>query len=97
LSQALLTREISHRVKNSLTSIVGLLRVQARSVQSEDVKNALQDASLRVATIAGVCETNTEHRQYAIERFHGSLHCGLSFILASANHTNSPATNEATF
>jgi len=38
--QALLTREMSHRVKNSLTSVVGLLRVQARSAQSEDVKNA---------------------------------------------------------
>jgi two-component system, sensor histidine kinase PdtaS len=52
--QALLTREMSHRVKNSLTSVVGLLRVQARSAQSQDVKNALEDASLRVATIAEV-------------------------------------------
>jgi two-component sensor histidine kinase len=52
--QALLTREMSHRVKNSLASVVGLLRVQARSAQSEDVKNALQDASVRVATIAEV-------------------------------------------
>lgn len=52
--QALLTREMSHRVKNSLTSVVGLLRVQARSAQSEDVKNALEHASLRVATIAEV-------------------------------------------
>ena len=52
--QALLTREMSHRVKNSLTSVVGLLRVQARSAESEAVKNALQDASLRVATIAEV-------------------------------------------
>ncbi|TYL93198.1 GAF domain-containing protein [Bradyrhizobium rifense] len=52
--QALLTREMSHRVKNSLASVVGLLRVQARSAQSEDVKNALQDASLRVSTIAEV-------------------------------------------
>jgi two-component system, sensor histidine kinase PdtaS len=52
--QALLTREMSHRVKNSLTSVVGLLRVQARSALSQDVKNALQDASLRVSTIAEV-------------------------------------------
>lgn len=52
--QALLTREMSHRVKNSLASVVGLLRVQARSAQSEDVQNALRDASLRVATIAEV-------------------------------------------
>lgn len=52
--QELLTREMSHRVKNSLTSVVGLLRVQARSALSEEVKNALEDASARVATIAQV-------------------------------------------
>lgn len=52
--QALLTREMSHRVKNSLTSVVGLLRVQAASAQSGDVKAALQDASSRVETIAQV-------------------------------------------
>jgi two-component system, sensor histidine kinase PdtaS len=52
--QALLTREMSHRVKNSLTSVVGLLRVQARTALSLDVKNALEDAGLRVATIAQV-------------------------------------------
>jgi two-component sensor histidine kinase len=28
--QALLTREMSHRLKNSLTSVVGLIRVQVR-------------------------------------------------------------------
>ena len=50
--QALLTQEMSHRVKNSLTSVVGLLRVQARNAQSQDVKSALEDASLRVSTIA---------------------------------------------
>lgn len=52
--QALLTREMSHRVKNSLTSVVGLLRVQANSTPSRDVKAALQDASARVETIAQV-------------------------------------------
>ncbi len=52
--QALLTREMSHRVKNSLTSVVGLLRVQARSAPSQEVKNALEDASSRVSTIAEV-------------------------------------------
>jgi hypothetical protein len=39
----------------------------------------------------------TERRQYATERFHGSLRYGLSLISASANHTNSPALNQATF
>ena len=52
--QALLTREMSHRVKNSLTSVVGLLRVQSRGAQSDDVREALEDAGSRVATIAQV-------------------------------------------
>ena len=52
--QALLTREMSHRVKNSLAVVVGLLRVQALSAQSEDLQSALADAGSRVATIAQV-------------------------------------------
>ena len=50
----MLTREMSHRVKNSLASVVGLLRVQARSAQSEEVQNALKDAASRITTIAQV-------------------------------------------
>jgi two-component sensor histidine kinase len=52
--QAVLTREMSHRVKNSLASVVGLLHVQSRNAQSEDVRNALQDAASRITTIAQV-------------------------------------------
>ncbi|MGY3355255.1 two-component sensor histidine kinase [Bradyrhizobium sp. GM0.4] len=52
--EALLTREMSHRVKNSLTSVVGLLRVQARGSESVDVQNALENAAMRVASIAEV-------------------------------------------
>jgi two-component sensor histidine kinase len=52
--EALLTREMSHRVKNSLSSVVGLLRVQARASESRDVKHALENAAMRVASIAEV-------------------------------------------
>lgn len=52
--QAMLTREMSHRVKNSLASVVGLLRVQARNALSEDVQHALKDAASRITTIAQV-------------------------------------------
>ena len=52
--QAMLTREMSHRVKNSLASVVGLLRVQSRSARSEEVRNALKDAASRITTIAQV-------------------------------------------
>src|SRR6202162_655165 len=50
----MLTREMSHRVKNGLASVVGLLRVQSRSAQSEEVRNALKDAASRITTIAQV-------------------------------------------
>ena len=52
--QAMLTREMSHRVKNSLASVVGLLRVQGRSAPSEEVRDALKDAASRITTIAQV-------------------------------------------
>jgi two-component sensor histidine kinase len=52
--QAILTREMSHRVKNSLASVVGLLRVQSRSAESEEVRSALKDAASRITTIAQV-------------------------------------------
>jgi len=45
---------MSHRVKNSLTSVVGMLRVQARGSDSGDVKHALENAAMRVASIAEV-------------------------------------------
>jgi len=100
--QALLTREMSHRVKNSLTSVVGLLRVQARSAQSEDVKNALQDASLRVATIAQVHDHLWRGSQIGFveladfmtelcKKLQGhanghALHCYADSMLLSADH-----------
>ncbi|MDN3272982.1 histidine kinase dimerization/phosphoacceptor domain -containing protein [Frankia sp. RB7] len=100
--QALLTREMSHRVKNSLASVVGLLRVQARSAQSEDVKNALQDASLRVSTIADVHDHlwRSSHIGYVelsdfmtelCKKLQGnieghSLHCHADPMLLAADH-----------
>jgi two-component system, sensor histidine kinase PdtaS len=100
--QALLTREMSHRVKNSLTSVVGLLRVQARSALSQDVKNALQDASLRVSTIAEVQDHlwRSSHVGYVeladfmtelCKKLRGNtgrhtLHCHSDPMLLSADH-----------
>jgi two-component system, sensor histidine kinase PdtaS len=100
--QALLTREMSHRVKNSLTSVVGLLRVQARSAQSKDVQNALQDASLRVSTIAEVHDHlwRSSHVGYVeladfmtelCKKLRGNtgrhtLHCHADPMLLSADH-----------
>ena len=50
-------REIHHRVKNNLQTIVALLRMQARRSQSPEAKETLRDAMRRVSSIALVHET----------------------------------------
>jgi len=50
--QEVLTREISHRVKNSLTIVASLLSMQARTTKQPEVERALEDAQSRVQTIA---------------------------------------------
>ena len=50
----MLTREISHRVKNSLSIVAGLLSMQGRTATDPALRQALEDARARVQTIAGV-------------------------------------------
>ena len=50
----LLTREIDHRVKNSLQIVSAFLRMQSRSVQDEDARAAFNDTYARVMSIARV-------------------------------------------
>lgn len=45
-------REIHHRVKNNLQTVASLLRVQARRTESEESKDALDQAIRRVSAIA---------------------------------------------
>lgn len=52
--QELLTREMSHRVKNSLAIVASLLTLQARAAENEDVQRALGDAQARVQAVAQV-------------------------------------------
>ena len=52
--QEVLTREVSHRVKNSLTIVASLLKMQARTSVHAEVERALGDAESRVQTIARV-------------------------------------------
>lgn len=51
--QKLLLHEVSHRVKNSLALVAGLLHVQARTCEAE-TRRMLEDASARVGTVAKV-------------------------------------------
>lgn len=50
-------REIHHRVKNNLQTVASLLRIQARRTHSEEAREALSQATRRVAAIAVVHDT----------------------------------------
>lgn len=52
--QEVLTREISHRVKNSLTMVTGLLSMQKHTVSDPSLQRILDDAAARVRVIAQV-------------------------------------------
>jgi two-component sensor histidine kinase len=52
--QAVLTREMSHRVKNSLGIVAGLLHMQGRVSGDQSVTRALADAEARVHAVARV-------------------------------------------
>ncbi|MBW6426024.1 GAF domain-containing protein [Rhizobium sp. XQZ8] len=52
--QEVLTLEASHRVKNSLSVVAGLLSIQARMSADAGVTQALRDAGRRVQTVAAV-------------------------------------------
>ena len=52
--QELLSREMSHRVKNSLAVVAGFLGLQARGSDNAEVKAALADARARVDAVAQV-------------------------------------------
>ncbi len=52
--QEVLTHEISHRVKNSLSIVASLLSMQARMAADPQLRRGLEDAHRRVQTIAQV-------------------------------------------
>jgi PAS domain S-box-containing protein len=52
--QQTMLREISHRVKNSLMLVSGVLAMQARASSAPELKHALTDAQTRVLSIAQV-------------------------------------------
>jgi two-component sensor histidine kinase len=49
-------REVHHRVKNNLQTISSLLRLQARRLEAEEGRTALEDAERRIRSIALVHE-----------------------------------------
>jgi len=48
----IMRREVDHRVKNSLQSVAAMTRLQARSVKSEETREALNLTSRRIETVS---------------------------------------------
>ncbi|MFD5569803.1 sensor histidine kinase [Streptomyces cadmiisoli] len=60
-------REIHHRVKNNLQTVAALLRLQARRIESERGRAALEEAVRRVGSIAIVHETLSQNLDERVE------------------------------
>jgi two-component sensor histidine kinase len=79
--QRVLLREMDHRVKNNLSLVASVLRVQAKETDSDDLRQQLDDAAARVNTIARAHERLQQDTQVEmldvgryIERVVGDLH-----------------------
>lgn len=60
-------KEIHHRVKNNLQIIAGLLRMDARRSESDEVKRSLQEAVSRIESMALVHEVVSRYEEDYIE------------------------------
>lgn len=78
--QQLLMRELSHRVKNSLSLVSALLHLQARNIAGE-ARSALEDASSRVHAVATVHDQlwrQADAREIDLEPFLTNLAAALA-------------------
>ncbi|MBO9621439.1 MAG: PAS domain-containing protein [Sphingomonas sp.] len=85
--QKLLMGEISHRVKNSLALVSALLNLQARSLRDDDSREALEDASSRVLSVATVHDQlwrQADAREVDLAPFLSNL--GTTIAASSPNH-----------
>ena len=60
-------REIHHRVKNNLQTVAALLRLQARRMDDDEARGALDEAVRRVGSIAIVHETLSQNLDERVE------------------------------
>ena len=65
--RGVLAQEIHHRVKNNLQTVASLLRLQARSADAIDPREALEHSVKRILAIAAVHELLTERREEDVE------------------------------
>ena len=76
----LLLRELNHRVKNNMQTVGSLLRLQARNVNEEGTRRALQEAMMRVKSLALVHQdlySGTALTSVPMDQYVGKLARGL--------------------
>ncbi len=76
----LLLRELNHRVKNNMQTVGSLLRLQARNVTEEGTRRALQEAMMRVKSLALVHQdlySGTALTSVSMDQYVGKLAQGL--------------------
>lgn len=56
VSKSVMLREINHRVKNNLQSVISLLRIQQRRLKSAEAKKVLNESVSRIMAIASTYE-----------------------------------------
>src|SRR5437588_1095018 len=65
--RGVLAQEIHHRVKNNLQTVASLLRLQARSADTVDPREALEHSVNRILAIAAVHELLTERHEEDVD------------------------------
>jgi two-component sensor histidine kinase/putative methionine-R-sulfoxide reductase with GAF domain len=65
--RGVLAQEIHHRVKNNLQTVASLLRLQARSADAIDPREALEHSVNRILAIAAVHELLTERHEEDVD------------------------------
>ena len=65
--RGVMAQEIHHRVKNNLQTVASLLRLQARSADQIDPREALEHSVNRILAIAAVHELLTEQREEDVD------------------------------
>src|SRR4051812_26475899 len=65
--RGVLAQEVHHRVKNNLQTVASLLRLQARSTDPIDPREALEHSVNRILAIAAVHELLTERRDEDVD------------------------------
>jgi PAS domain S-box-containing protein len=71
--KAMLLKEVHHRVKNNLAAILGLLDLQRQSLENESARNAMQELSAKIKSMAMIHERLCQTEAFSRIDFQGYL------------------------